>query len=410
MDDAEVHGTGRLARRIDLPLAVLFGLGVTIGAGIYVLLGATGGRAGMHAPLAFVIAALVMAPTAASFAELASRMPVSAGEAAYVRAGLRSEWLAIAVGFMVIALGIVSSAAISRGSAGYIRELVPLPIAAIVPAVVLVMGAIAVWGIVESLAVAGIMTLIEIAGLAAIILVGAASSPDLVTRLPEMWSGATTSTALAGIVSASLLGFFAFIGFEGLSNIAEEVKDPQRTLPRAIFITLILSTLLYVLVTWVALVAVPRQELASSLAPLSLVFDRVTGLSPVAISVIAVIATLNGIIAQMVMASRVIYGLADRGLLPSALAQVDQRTRTPVVATVIVVALVLLFALALPLEPLAEATARLTLVVFALVNAALAALKLRGEPAPAGAFTTPFPVPICGGILCVGLLLAGLFV
>ena len=87
-----------LVRSLNLPLAVLFGLGVTIGAGIYVLIGATAGRSGMHAPIAFLLAALVMAPTAASFAELASRMPVSAGEAAYVRAGFGSDRLALFVG------------------------------------------------------------------------------------------------------------------------------------------------------------------------------------------------------------------------------------------------------------------------------------------------------------------------
>ncbi len=153
-----------LVRSLSLPLAVLFGLGVTIGAGIYVLIGATAGRAGMHAPLAFLIAALVMAPTAASFAELASRLPVSAGEAAYVGAGFRSEFLARGVGLMVIAVGIISAAAIAKGSAGYIREFVTLPAAAITAIVILAMGAVAAWGILLSVSVAALMTLIEIGG------------------------------------------------------------------------------------------------------------------------------------------------------------------------------------------------------------------------------------------------------
>lgn len=398
-----------LARALDLRLSVLFGLGVTIGAGIYVLIGVTAGRAGMHAPLAFLLAALVMAPTAASFAELASRMPISAGEAAYVRSGLRSERLAQATGFMVIAVGIISAAAIAKGSAGYIRALVALPTPAIVVTVVLVMGAIAAWGIVQSAAVAGAMTLVEIGGLAIIIIVGAFKSPDLVTRIPEVWTGLGDIGVATGVLSASLLAFFAFIGFESLANIAEEVKTPQRTLPKAIVLTLAISTLFYVLVAWVALIAVPRAELAASRAPLSLVFERVTGASPIAISAIAVVATLNGIIAQMVMASRVIYGMAEQHLLPSALAAVNPMTRTPLLATALVVGAVLILALSFPLEGLAEFTARLTLVIFALVNIALIALKRHAEPTPSGAFVVPLFVPIAGCGLCLALLIGGLF-
>ena len=221
-----------LVRSLNLPLAVLFGLGVTIGAGIYVLIGATAGRAGMHAPLSFLLAALVMAPTAASFAEFASRMPVSAGEAAYVRAGFGSERLALLIGLMVIAVGVISAAAIAKGSAGYVREFVDLPTSVIITAVVLLMGAVAAWGILQSVAIAGLMTLIEVGGLLVIIFFGATTSPDLITHLPEIWIGLDSFAAVTGVLSASLLAFFAFIGFEGLANIAEEVKDPQRTLPQ----------------------------------------------------------------------------------------------------------------------------------------------------------------------------------
>jgi APA family basic amino acid/polyamine antiporter len=401
-------GRPALARSLNLPLAVLFGLGVTVGAGIYVLIGAAAGRAGMHAPVAFLLAALVMAPTAASFAELAGRFPVSAGEAAYVKAGFKREWPALLVGLMVIATGVVSAAAISHGSAGYIQMLAPLPFAVIVPVLVVAMGAVASWGILQSVALAGIMTLVELGGLLTIIVIGLASSPDAIQRIPEAWTDLSSAPVLAGVLSATLLAFFAFIGFEGLANIAEEVKDPKRTLPRAIFLTLLISTLLYILVVWVALVAVPRADLAASLAPLSLVFERVTGASPWLISTVAVVATINGIIAQMVMASRVIYGLADRKLLPSFLAQVNERTRTPLVATAVTVALVLVLAVSFRLEGLAEMTARLSLSAFALVNAALAAIKWRREPPPAGGYVVPAWVPWVGCALCIALLLADL--
>jgi basic amino acid/polyamine antiporter, APA family len=410
MSDRIPH-TGRdskshLARRLTLPLTVLFGLGVTIGAGIYVLIGATVGRAGMHAPLAFILAALVMAPTAAAFAEFAARYPVSAGEAAYVEVGFGSKRFALVIGLMVIAVGIIAAAAISRGSAGYIREFVALPISAIVPLVVLVMGAIAAWGIIQSVVIAAAMTVIEIAGLLAVILVGVVQTPDLASRLPELWTGLSGMSALSGALGATLLAFFAFIGFEGLANIAEEVKEPERTLPKAIFLTLAISTVFYVLVVWVALMSVPHTDLAISAAPLSLVFERITGASPAAISAIAVIATTNGIIAQIVMAARVMFGLAERNLLPPVLAQISPHTQTPLIATAVVVAAVLVLASAFPLEGLAEMTSRLTLIVFAAVNGALVQFKRTVQPMPEAAFTVPIYVPFVGYLLCVGLLVA----
>ena len=155
-----------------------------------------------------------------------------------------------------------------------------------------------------------------------------------------------------------------------------------------------------------ALAAVPRADLAASSAPLTLVFRKVTGASPTIITVVAVIASINGIIAQMLMASRVMYGLARRGLLPAPLALVNVRTRTPLVATALTVAAVLGLALAFPIEALAETTTRCTLAVFALVNVALLALKLRREPGPEDAMVVPAIVPFAGAAVCVGLLLA----
>ncbi len=405
-EPAGAHHGPPLKRSIGLPLAVLYGLGVTIGAGIYVLVGAAAARAGMQAPFAFILAALVMAPSAASFAELSSRLPLSAGEAAYVKEGFRSEWLARAIGLMVIAVGVISAAAISRGSAGYIRALADFPASLTVAAVVLAMGAIAAWGIVESVTLAGLMTLIEIGGLLAIIGAGAATLPDLGARLPEMWPGAGGAAAWSGVLSAALIAFFAFTGFEGLSNIAEEVKNPARTLPRAIFITLGLSTLLYVLVVWVALVAVPRAELGAAGAPLSLVFERLTGAPPAVFSAIAIVATVNGVIVHMVMASRVMYGLAAQGLLPAPLARVNSVTRTPLAATALIVGAVLALAIAFPLEGLAEMTSRVTLAIFAFVNASLLMLKWRRAPPPANAFIAPAWAPAAGLLGSAGLLLS----
>jgi amino acid transporter len=220
-------------------------------------------------------------------------------------------------GLLVVAVAVVSAAAISVGSAGYISVFIALPEPVLIAAVVLAMGAIAGWGIKESVIFAGVMTVIEVGGLLLLILAGIASGPELVTRLPEVLPPLGDASVIAGLMGTVMLAVFAFIGFESLANVAEEVRDPQRTLPRAIFLTLALSTLLYVLVVWVALVAVPREELAQSKAPLALVFERLTGASPHTMSLIAIVATLNGIIVQVIMSSRVLYGLARQGELPA---------------------------------------------------------------------------------------------
>jgi amino acid transporter len=397
-----------LRRSLSLLQATLYGLGVTIGAGIYVLVGAAAARATMYAPFAFVLAAMLMALSAASFAELAGRMPVAAGEAAYVREGFRSDRLATGIGLLVVAIAIVAAAAISLGSAGYISVFLPLSEPVLVTGVVLAMAAVAAWGIKESVTFAGVMTVIEIGGLVMLILVGMALEPDLVRRLPEAVPPLTDGRAIAGIVGTTLLAVFAFIGFEGLANIAEEVRDPKRTLPRAIFLTLGVSTLLYVLVVWVALVSVGHAELAQSKAPLALVFERLTGASPRTMSAIAIVATLNGIIVQIIMASRVLYGLTRQGNLPASLGTVSPVTHTPLVATALTSALVLAFALALPLQHLADLTARLTLVVFALVNLSLVRIKARervGEPRTPAKFVAPTWVPWAGFASCAALLI-----
>ncbi len=398
-----------LKRSLTLPLIVLYGLGVTIGAGIYVLVGATAGVAGVYAPFAFVLAALVMLPSACSFAELVGRLPVSAGEAAYVRAGIGSQNLSVIVGLMVVSAGTVSAAAICLGSVGYIRQFIDLPGVVLIPAVVALMTLVGAWGVRESVTFAAVMTMIEIVGLLVVIAGGFMGASFVATidvmPLPD---GMTLMQIGFGIMSGGVLAFFAFIGFEDLVNMAEETREPGRTLPRAIFLTLIISTSLYVLISIVAVLNVPVPQLAGAEAPLSLVFERTTGASPATISAIAIIATLNGVIVQIIMGSRVLYGLSQHGSLPSVFGYVHPVTRTPLVATGLIGALVLVLATFIPLKGLAELTSQITLTVFALVNLSLWNIKRRGDPVPAGTFVNPQWVPVVGMICCGLFLIVGI--
>src|ERR1039458_555030 len=350
-----------LQRRLSLPLLVLYGIGITIGTGIYVLIGAVAGHAGTYAPWSFVLAAVVMAFTVGCYAELTTRFSVSAGEAAYVRAAFRSRAASTLTGLLTIVIGIVSSAAVALGAAGYIAQFTDLPPSAIVALVLAVLGAVAAWGILESVLLASLFTLIEAGGLIAIIVAGLPLAGAL--SVPPLDFG-----TLSGIGYASLLAFFAFIGFEDLPKVVEEAKVPHRDIPRAMVLTLVISTVMYVAVAAIAVAAVPVAELAASPAPLSLVFRRLAGVSPATISVIAIVATLNTILAQMTMAARVIYGLAKQGDLPGFAGRAHPKTATPLIATALIVAATLALALLVPFELLAEGTSLATLVVFALVN------------------------------------------
>ena len=396
-----------LRRSLSLPLLVLYGLGVTIGAGIYVLIGATAGRAGYYAPFSFVLAAVVMAFSAASFAELAGRFPVSAGEAAYVRGAFGSRALSVLTGLLVVFSGTVSSAAISIGGTGYLLEFISMPEPFLVCMVVLAMGFVAAWGITQSVTFAGIFTIVELLGLLLIVAGGLGGGVAQTEVTAPAGIGGTH--VLTAVMGAGLLAFFAFIGFEDLVNLAEEAKRPERSLPWAIFWTLAITTVVYVLVSYVAVRSGPIEELASSNAPLSLVFARTTALPPQAITAIAIFATLNGVIVQIVMASRVLYGLGRQGGLPGIFARVHPATRTPLFATGVVVAAVLLLALAFPLERLAETTSLTVLLTFSLVNLALLVLKLKKQPAPAGTVVVGAWVPACGVLTCLIFLIASLF-
>lgn len=384
-----------------LPLLVLYGVGTTVGAGIYVLIGKIAGQAGIYSPWSFMLAGVVMAFTVASYAEMSTRYPFSAGAAAYVRAGFRRRWLSRLTGFVTIGTGLVSSAAVALGSAGYVSQFVDIPTWAIVVVAVVVIGAITGWGILQSVLFAGILTVIEVAGLVVIIAAALVSDIPIADslHLPPM-----EFDTLATIASAGLLAFFAFIGFEDLANVVEEAKDPRRNIPLAMALTLVIVTVLYVAIAVIAISVAPIDELAASEAPLSLVFQRLVGVSPVVISGIAIIATLNTILAQMTMASRVIYGMARQGDLPLVLGNVSPHTGTPLLATGLVTVAVIGLALWFPLIGLAESTSLATLAVFALVNLSLLVVRLRGEKAAEGHIRVPIVIPLIGFVSCLGLI------
>ncbi|MCR8546491.1 APC family permease [Salipiger sp. P9] len=388
----------QLKRRIGLGLLTAYGVGVMVGAGIYVLVGAVAEAAGLWAPLAFLIAGAIAAPTALSYAEWSARVPEAAGEAAYIRAGLNMPRLAVLVGLAIVLAGTISAAAVLRGGVGYLTGIVDLPVWAGIAGLGLVLILVAALGVLESLGLAALFTAIELTGLGLIVWAGAGAAPvpGEPAALPGMWTG---------IGAGALLAFFAFIGFEDMVNMAEEVRNPTRTLPRAILLSLLVTTVLYALVAWAAVRAVPVAALAASEQPLALVWQQARGGSAGFLSAIAVFAALNGVLAQVVMAARVLFGLGKDGGALGIFHHAHPRFGTPVLGTVLVGLAVIGAALALPVEVLAGATSTVLLAVFVLINAALVAVKRRVPGAP---FRVPMAVPVAGVVLSALALIAGL--
>jgi APA family basic amino acid/polyamine antiporter len=390
MTDAEPA----LRRSLSLTLVTLYGLGNILGAGIYVLIGKVAANAGLYTPLSFLIASILAGLTAFTYAELSSRYPLSAGEAVYMQAGFNLKLLSATVGLLIILAGIVSAATIARGFVGYFHQFVPVSETLVIILLVSVLGALAAWGIVESVRVAALLTLAELLGLLLILWVAAPTGEAIIEALHSM----TTSIVISdwhGIMLGGILAFYAYIGFEDMVNVAEEVRNPVVNLPRAILIALLISTVLYMAVALVAITSVPVAELANSDAPLAFIYQHATGNAPTVISIIAMFAVVNGALIQIIMASRVCYGLSRQGWLPAMFSRVNQTTRTPLIATLLVSLSILIMALWLPVETLARGASLLLLMVFSMVNLALWRIKKRTDAAPAG-FSVPVWIPAAG--------------
>lgn len=390
----------RLKRTLGLSLVTLYGLGNILGAGIYVLVGKVAGFAGEGTTLAFLFAMVIAAFTAFSYMELAGRYPVSASASVYLHKAFGKQWLSVLIGLAMVAGGIASAAALSQGFAGYLSTFIGVPIAVASVGLIIILGLIAVKGIGESVKTAVLFTVIEVLGLIMIIWAGWDVIKD--TGVGDVFS-VDPVLGTGGLIAGTFLAFYAFIGFEDMVNVAEEAKHPRRTMPLAILFALGASTLLYLLVVVVAVNVVPPTELTASKAPLTLVFEK-SGASNVAIlSFIGMVATVNGVIVQIIMGSRILYGLGRQGWIHGAFAEVHAKYKTPVVATLVVLVLMVLSTLLLPIVSLAQLTSLLVLSIFTLVNMALIAIKRR-MPHHDGFISVPAFVPYMGTLLCVSTI------
>jgi APA family basic amino acid/polyamine antiporter len=383
----------------------LYGLGSMLGAGIYGLIGKAAGEVGNAVWLAFVVALVAALLTALSYASLGSRCPRAAGAAYVTQRAYGFPLLSFMVGLALICSGLTSVATQSRVFATNLIELFGLdglPVAGVALGFLLVMSGIVFRGIRESMWVNVLCTIVEASGLILVVAVGISywGAVDYLETPPAPDGDLTFLIVIQGAV----LAFFAFIGFEDVYNVAEEVREPQHTIPLGIITAMVLAAILYIAVAITAVSVVPWQELSEAPGPITEVVSRAAPIiPPILFTGITLFAVANTGLVNFVTASRLLYGMARQNLLPDHLGRVHRRRRTPHIAILVLFFILVPLALMGAIAELAAASVLLLLIVFAAVNGALFILKGRkGEPT--GRFEIPRIIPALGFLVCLGLI------
>jgi APA family basic amino acid/polyamine antiporter len=407
IEDTEVT---KLNRVITRPLLTFFILGDILGAGIYALTGEVAADVGGAIWASFLVAFLLAFVTAFAYLELVTKYPRAAGAALYVHRAYHISILSFLVTVAVMASGVTSASfAATRVGGRYFTGLFGVenpPTELLAVLVILLVAAVNYRGIGESIKVNVGITLIELSGLIFIILVGAwvlasgDGNPAQAFTFKDTGFG-----ALNGIVAGAATGFYAFIGFEDSVNMAEETREPHRIFPPSLITGLAAATIIYLLVAFTAAMTVPLDVLTSSSGPLLEIVERaIPGLDASTVfSAVAMIAVANTMLINMLMASRLLYGMANQGVLPGAFAAVSPR-KTPWFAIVFTTGLSILLILTTgDLSNLADTTVLLLTAVFLLVNVTV--LVLRRDPVGHDHFTAPAALPVVGALVSLVFLL-----
>ena len=393
-----------LHRTIGPVQMALYGLGSMLGAGIYGLIGKAAGSAGNAVWLAFLVALVAALLTALSYASLGSRYPRAAGAAYVTERAYGFSLLSFMVGLALVCSGLTSIATQSQVFAANVAALFgieTIPVSWLALGFLLILTGIVFRGIRESMWVNVLCTLVEAGGLVLVVAVGA-SYWGSVNYLETPVGLGDPATLL--IMQGAVLAFFAFIGFEDMYNVAEEVRHPERNLPLGLILAMATAALLYVAVAVTAVSVVPWEELAEAPGPITEVVSRAApSISPVVFTAITLFAVANTALVNYVTASRLVYGMARQGLLPATFGNVHAGRRTPHYAIAALFLVLAPLALIGTITELAAATVLLLLLVFMVVNGARFILKGRGGETP-GRFEIPRFVPALGALVCFILI------
>jgi amino acid transporter len=389
-----------LRRVVSRRLLFFFILGDILGGGIYALVGEVGAEVGGAIWASFVVALVLAALTAASYAELVTKYPRAGGAALYAKKAFSHRFVAFMIAFAVMASGIASASTLARGFGGdYLSEFIEMPVQVAALIFIAVIAVINLVGILLSVRLNVILTVVELCGLLLVVVIGAVALGDGIGEPSRAFEFKEGVAPLAAILAGATVSFYALIGFEDSVNISEETKDPRRSYPLALFLGLAAAGLIYIAVTVIASMAVPTETLAASDGALL----EVVQLGPLAISTkvfsgIGLMALANGALINMIMASRLLYGMAEEDVLPATFGRLS-RWRTPAVAIVFTTAISAALILTGDLSDLADTTVVLLLGVFITVNASV--LVLRRDPVSHDHFQVPSALPVLGIVACI---------
>ncbi|KRF08832.1 amino acid permease [Arthrobacter sp. Soil782] len=394
----------KLRQGISGKLLYLFILGDVLGAGIYALVGVIAAEVGGAIWVPLIIALALALLTAGSYAELVTKYPKAGGAAVFAQRAYKTPFISFVVGFCMLAAGVTSAAGLTLAFTGdYLSAFIAVPPGWAAVVFLALLALLNARGIKESVRSNVVMTVIEVSGLVLVIVLVAVflgqggGNPEQISQFP-----ANANPAVA-VLGASLIAYYSFVGFEVSANVAEEVQNPARVYPKALFGALATAGAVYLLIGLVSAAALPAEDLAGSTAPL---LDVVTatgfGIPPWLFSLIALVAVANGALLTMIMASRLTFGMAEEGLLPPVLGKVLPNRRTPWVAIIATTAVAMVLTLTGDLASLAETVVLLLLFVFISTN--IAVLVLRRDRVEHKHFRIPTVIPYLGVASCVLLL------
>ncbi|MGH9009164.1 MAG: APC family permease [Acidimicrobiia bacterium] len=395
-----------LRRAISRNMLLALVIGDVLGAGIYALVGEVAGRVGGAIWSAFLLALALALFTACAYAELVTKYPLAGGAAIYVNNAWRRPFLTFLVAYAVMSSGLTSAATLARAFGGtYLSAFVDAPGTLVGLLFITAVALINFRGISESVRLNVVLTSIELLGLVLVVVAGVAAifhgGADIdAGRVFEFKDGETVLLALMG---GAGLAFFALIGFEDSVNMAEEAREPSRDYPWALFGGLAAAGVIYLVITVVASSVVPTARLVASDGPLlEVVRSDPLNLPTKLFSAIALCALANGALINMIMASRIVYGMARERILPARLGAVHGERGTPFVAIVVTTAIAMALIASGDLGALADTTVLLLLLVFSTVN--IAVLILRRDPVDHAHFRVPTAVPVIGAAVSVALM------
>ena len=399
----EEDGSG-LRRAITPTLLLIFIVGDVLGGGIYALVGEVGAETGGAIWSAFILALIMAAFTAGSYAELVSKYPHAGGAALYANRAFKNRFLSFIVAFAVVASGITSASALARGFGGdYLSEFVDLKVVLGALALLALITIVNLRGISESVKINVGFTIVEVCGLLLIVLIAVVAIFDGSADTGRAFEFKEGTSVFAAVLAGATLAFYALVGFEDSVNVAEETQRPSRTYPKALFMGLGIAGVLYFLVTVGASAVVPTGDLTASSGPLlEVVKQGPLNIPEKLFSAIGLLALSNGALINMIMASRLLYGMAKEDVVPAPLGIVGSARRTPWVAILFTTAIAAVLIITGDLSKLADTTVALLVCVFAVVN--ISVLVLRRDPVDHEHFRVPSIFPVLGVGVSIALL------